>query len=235
MAGIWSNYRSMIQKLLGYKWSRGEWVPDCSHKFNRWCGFAHQSTCKSMVYAINISCYYFAFPEHTSHHGLNTSLPRVTLSGRLRSAIIPICARHSDNGVFSKSASTRCLTLNIDENSESTHFTAEANRRRYWGAQRQGQVHWMLFQMAPAALSPQRGDQRPQPSPAAMSSPAATSRYPKATPPTPQSVSNAEVPSLFNGCLAPGVLSRFLGCNEQTAGTKRRWFFLSLITIWHKR
>lgn len=175
-----------------------------------------------MVYAINISCYYFAFPECTSHHGLhpglNASPPRVTLSGILRSAIIHICATHSDNSVFLKSASTRCLTLNIDQTSESTNFSTEANRRRSWDAQCQGRVHGCSSKWLPL----------PFPSPAAVPSPP---HYPKATPPTPESVNNPEVPSLFNGCLAPGVLSRFLGCNEQTAGTEHRWFSLGLIMI----
>lgn len=58
-----------------------------------------------MVYAINVSCYYFAFPEHTSHHrlhpGLNTSFPRVTLNVILKFAIIPICEKHRDKSVHS--------------------------------------------------------------------------------------------------------------------------------------
>lgn len=110
-----------------------------------------------MVYAINISCYYFAFPEYTSHHGLhpglNASFPRVTLNVILKSAIIHICEKHRDNSVhsllFQISINTLSLTLNIDQTSESTNFMTEANRRQHWDAHCQGQSQATMLDALP--------------------------------------------------------------------------------------
>lgn len=101
---------------------------------------------ESMLYAINISCHYFAFPEHTPHHGLHpglsTPFPRVILNVILKSVIIDICEKHKrllPTFTSFKSASMCRLTLNIKQTSESTNFITGAKRRQCWDVCCQGQ------------------------------------------------------------------------------------------------